>query len=425
MGRLLPCPLGRPENILSQPAVGDRLPGSRPGWLGEAPRWIPGVLQGLAAREVPARPWEKGCDLLLAPWPEPGSDTESTLLETLGALPPAFPVALFEAETPILPNLLWPAETRDRSLAFAGPEDGLRAWRSAFRQQGRGFAEALALLPARRAAWLLRGSRFAEHRPRSGGSLLNRRFLVAALDHARSLAALHGAGGAPREAPRRVLALMPHFDDEVIQAGIALQRARSAGAEVQVVWLTDGARGIPGLEPAEASRRRKEEARRALEVLGIEDLEFLDAPETRLRVRGPWTGRLRRLLLDFRPERIHLVWWGDNNVDHFEANRVLRAAWPRELEDCELAVSGLWTALPGGRALVLSPEEREQKDQALRCYASQLEAVDYLRAERGLAAWYARDTGQAFAERFLFLGAPDYWRRYRATGVARRWFLGA
>lgn len=398
--------------------MAERLPGGRPGFSGGDPApAIPGTLELLRARGAEPFPWTAECDLLLAPYPAPGEQTQ-WLLDHLRRLPLAYPVALYERDTPVLPNLLVAGLEED-------PEDsalaGLRAYRSAFRHAGRGAAEALVLLPARRLMWLLRGSFLAEGTPGSGSSLQNRRFLAHALDHQRSLMLLADIVDRPLETVGRTLVLAPHFDDESLLFGAAIAAATAAGSEVRLVWLTDGAAGIPGQTGPAAGAVRRAEAEGAAAELGVGDLHFLDAPETGLRARGPWTGTLRRLIADFQPERIHLPWWGDGHVDHFETNRVLLAALPRAQRCVEIAAGAFWTPLPSGASLPHSAA----KDRALGCHRSQLATVDYHRAGRGLSRWNARDLpGVAHAERHLLLPAPDYLRRYRLSGASRRCYFG-
>lgn len=87
----------------------------------------------------------------------------------------------------------------------------------------------------------------------------------------------------------RLLVLAPHPDDEVLAAAGQIVQARAAGARVRVVWLTCGdafdlASGRPVPRP-ESMRglalRRMEEARRATELLGLEeeDRVFLGYPD--------------------------------------------------------------------------------------------------------------------------------------------------
>src|SRR5580658_287426 len=75
-----------------------------------------------------------------------------------------------------------------------------------------------------------------------------------------------------------VLVLAPHMDDEVIGCGGTLHCHVQAGAKVTVAYLTDGRAGDPSLAPDQISKmaeERKNESRRATELLGISDLIFL------------------------------------------------------------------------------------------------------------------------------------------------------
>lgn len=420
MGRFLPLLLRRPANLISVPAT-DGLPAARrAGFLqGDPEPWIPATLARLAPL-----PWSDSCDLLLVPAPRPGAETAG-LLEILRDLPPALPVGLYERDWPLWPNLLVHDGASDLSHDFATPGAGLRAYRSAFRHGGRGQAEALCLLSAARLADLLRLDRRAARGRAVNSPLLNRRHLETALDFQRSLDLCAAAPGTRALAPaRRVAVIAPHFDDDVIQAGGAILQALAAGAEVRVIWMTDGARGLPQAGPAESVRIRKEEARAAMGLLGVKDYHFLDAPEERLRARGPWRGALRRLLEDFAPERTHVVWWADNHVDHYETSRALRAAWPPALAGTRIAAAGTWAPLPGQAVLPLTAELRRRKDAAIGAYRSQIALVDYLRAERGLTRWQARELpGAEHAESYWELPAASYFAAFRRSGADRRiWF---
>jgi len=417
----LPVPIRRPRNLIQVPAVARALPWRRLAFLHGSPEeWAPTALA--AAEEV--LPWVPGADYdaLLAPAPEPG-DGVASLRAALAEVPPATPVVLYERDVPVWPNLLV-HDGGDGAAEPATPAEGLRAYRSAFRHGGRGLAEAYQVLDARRLDLLLSGRRPPKRGPL--GDLVHRRFLVTAHDHQRALEAVASRPGPDVLPPaRRVLVLSPHYDDESLQAGGAMLAAMASGAEVRVVWLTDGARGVPDASPEESARIRRAEGEAAMRVLGVSDLHFLGAPEERLRARGPWRRRLHDLIAEFDPDRIHLVWWADDHVDHYEVSRLLRAALPTGYGDVTLAVCGVWAPLPGRALLPLDAGMRRRKDEAVRAYRSQLAAVDYLRVEHGLARWHARDRdGADYAESFWVLPAADYLAAFRASGADRRLWLG-
>ncbi len=424
VGRIFPCPLRRPQNILTMPVVGEFLPTLRPGLIHGDPRpWIPGAFQlGAAQGAQEPMPWSEGCDMLLAPFPASGVETE-TLLRILRDLSADFQVALYERDVPLWPNLLLQGEAHADTLHFADAAAGLRAYRSAFRHLGRGFSEAFLLEPAGRLSQLLRASWRAEFRPNRQDPYQYRHHLATALDYQRSLLELQQHPSTQLRPKARIVVVMPHFDDEVLQCGAAILQAVAAGSEVRVIWLTDGRMGVSSVSEEESARIRHQEAQQAMEILGVEDLHFLDAPETRLQVRGTWTAELRSLLEEFHPDRVHTVWWADNNLDHFEANRVLFAAWPKSLMDCEIAASGLWQPLPLTSGLGFDAGVRAKKDEAIQAYASQLKEVDYLRVDHGLAHWYAREDQASWKEAFWILPAQKYWQALTRTGVGKRLFL--
>lgn len=370
-------------------------------------------------------PWTEGHDLLIAPYPAPGPETDS-LLGILQDLSDGFRVALYERDIPVWPNLLLKSGPEETSLEFADAARGLRGYRSAFRHVGRGGSEAFLVLPAGRLRHLLQGSWRADFRPDRSDVHQYRHHLATALDYQRSLKQLQPKLDTPQGAFRpseRVAVVMPHFDDDVLQCGAAIGQAVAAGCEVRMIWLTDGRKGISTVSEEESARIRHEEAKRAMDILGVQDLHFLDAPETRLVGRGPWTSALHDLLRDFRPTRVHTTWWADNNLDHFEANRVLQRAWPRELEGVEIAASGLWQPLPLATGLPLDAEMRALKDEAVRAYPSQITEVDYLRVDRALSTWYARDMEAQWAESYWRLPAADYWAAFQRSGAGKRLFL--
>jgi len=299
----------------------------------------------------------------------------------------------------------------------------LRGYRSAFRHRGRGGAEALLVLPAQLQLDLLNQSWRLEWRRRSGKAFLNRRHLATALDYQRSLyEVVNSRNRGNMEDVGKIAVVMPHFDDDILQCGAAMLQALDASTEVRVIWLTDGRKGVSTVSEEESARIRHLEAERAMEIIGVTDYHFLDAPETQLKKNGPWTAKLHDLLADFQPERVFSVWWADNNVDHFEANRVLEAAWPKKLE-ATIAASGLWQPLPLTSGVAISADLRQRKDEALLAYGSQINEVDYLRVDHGLGRWYARDHQADWLEAFWEQPANDYWKAFRRSGCPKRLFL--
>lgn len=88
-----------------------------------------------------------------------------------------------------------------------------------------------------------------------------------------------------------IVVLSPHPDDETLGLGGLIAQARSAGQEVHVVVLTDGAGSHPNsieYPPEKLIDLRKAEVRAAGEILGMDQacIHHLDLPDTKLHPKG-------------------------------------------------------------------------------------------------------------------------------------------
>ena len=122
---------------------------------------------------------------------------------------------------------------------------------------------------------------------------------------------------------KRALVLSPHFDDDVIGCGGTLHKHILSGDEVTVIYFTDGRKGDPDFEDKRTLEMiRKEEARRATGILGIDDLIFLDEPETRLKANRGLLKILSEIFDRLTPDLVYLPSFLENHIDHLELNRI-------------------------------------------------------------------------------------------------------
>ena len=125
--------------------------------------------------------------------------------------------------------------------------------------------------------------------------------------------------------PRRVLALGAHPDDIELSCAGTLARFLQAGSEVHLGVACRGDRG--GGDRASLALRRRDEARRAAEILGapidfldLGDAEVSDTPEARLR--------FVRLLREVRPELVITHGPDDYHDDHVRVGSLAcKCAW--------------------------------------------------------------------------------------------------
>jgi LmbE family N-acetylglucosaminyl deacetylase len=195
----------------------------------------------------------------------------------------------------------------------------------------------------------------------------------------------------------RLLVLAPHPDDETVLNGGLIMAARTAGAEVRVVWATDGEQNPwaqlahEGRWPTGTSdharwgRMRREESRAALRALGAGDvgqtwLELPDGGLTRQWMSGDerLADSLLSVLRSFRPTIVSAPSLFDSHPDHSLMALATDLALARaagtipepKLLVYHVHVAGL-TPEPSV-VLRVPPAARERKRRAIECLSSQL-----------------------------------------------------
>jgi N-acetylglucosamine malate deacetylase 1 len=216
----------------------------------------------------------------------------------------------------------------------------------------------------------------------------------------------------------KVVVLAPHMDDEVLGCGGTIARHVAAGSDVTVIFLTDGRRGGVVVAGDDDSKPdivavRKSEARQVARILGIRNLIFLDAEDSRLRSDPLVADRLREALYSERPDIVYLPFFLERHPDHRSANDVLQAATRGTKVQFECRGYEVWSPL-FANCLVAIDATIELKRQALSCYRSQLAQMDYMHAGIGLNAWRAMGlgVGSKFAEAFFAAPLAEYLRLY-------------
>lgn len=110
------------------------------------------------------------------------------------------------------------------------------------------------------------------------------------------------------ERARRILVFSPHPDDAEVIAGAYLAMKRSYGSEVRLVVVSDGRMGLPSsLTDEEGIAIRRAEQLEAAEVLGIEEVEFLDFVDSLVPEPGQLRDRFIRLTRSYAPDLVLTV----------------------------------------------------------------------------------------------------------------------
>jgi LmbE family N-acetylglucosaminyl deacetylase len=135
----------------------------------------------------------------------------------------------------------------------------------------------------------------------------------------------------------RAMVFAPHFDDETLGCGGTIVKKKQAGAEVRVVFMTNGSASHRHLmSGADLSKLRSAEGRSACRVLGIEQqhvtlLNFEDGG-----LRGsfePARARVLDLLREVEPDEVFVPYRKEQPSDHIVTNEIVVAAvheWRRK-----------------------------------------------------------------------------------------------
>ena len=228
-----------------------------------------------------------------------------------------------------------------------------------------------------------------------------------------------------------VLIVAAHPDDEVLGCGGTIARHRKMGARVTVLTLADGvsSRPLDAAATAAAIDERRGAARRAAEILGVDDLTMLSYADNRmdtvprLEIIRDIEGAIARC----RPAIVYTHQAGDVNVDHVCVHHAVVAACRpqpgctvRRLLFFEVPSSTEWCPPPSARPFAPNwftdiSDTLELKLEAMGAYARELREFPHPRSLAGvehLARWRGATAGLHAAEafelgRFILSSATD------------------
>jgi len=166
----------------------------------------------------------------------------------------------------------------------------------------------------------------------------------------------------------------------------------------------------------ELTVRRRSEAERAGSVLGIHELQFLDANPGSLDSDIATAMKLREALQRIRPAIVYLPFFLDRHPDHRATSDILLRATDDTALSFECRAYEVWTPL-FPNCIVRIDETVELKKAALACYESQLAHTDFLHLGLGLNAYRSSaiaNGGARYAEAFYASSLADYRELYGA-----------
>jgi N-acetylglucosamine malate deacetylase 1 len=130
---------------------------------------------------------------------------------------------------------------------------------------------------------------------------------------------------------KTLLVALSHPDDEVGCAGTMAAHA-AAGHRVVVLFLTRGemTEALGSSDASEVARLRMEHGREAARLVGVDEVSYLDLPDTRVEVSADANWRVAAELARIRPDAV--ITWGDawrrgpRHPDHQATGQIVRGA---------------------------------------------------------------------------------------------------
>lgn len=218
----------------------------------------------------------------------------------------------------------------------------------------------------------------------------------------------------------RVMVIMAHPDDAEFTSGGTVARFARSGYRVQYVLATSGDKGSADRDtvPEELAAQRRAEQRAAADVLGVEEVTFLDHRDGELEVTLAFRGELVRVLrmgrpdivLTFDPWQRYQIHPDHRAVGQTALDAVAAARDP--LYYAEHLAEGLnehrvhnvyFFASDAPNYVVDISSTLDQKTAALQCHKSQVGDRPVGEMIRARAAQVGQDYGLAAAEAFHYL----------------------
>ncbi|MFQ5590079.1 MAG: PIG-L deacetylase family protein [Phycisphaerae bacterium] len=133
-----------------------------------------------------------------------------------------------------------------------------------------------------------------------------------------------------QELARSSIVFAPHFDDETLGCGGTIIKKKAVGADVRIVFMTDGTASHSGLLPTDTlAEMRTREGLAAARVLGVEphDVFLLGFVDSRLGVQyDAAERRVAEILRECRPQTVFIPYRHDQLADHVATNGIVSSA---------------------------------------------------------------------------------------------------
>jgi len=194
---------------------------------------------------------------------------------------------------------------------------------------------------------------------------------------------------------QHVLIVAPHPDDDIIGCGGSIAKHCKAGNQVTIMYMTSGDAGGIHYSREELATLREEEAQKAANHLGVNNLIFLRLADGYVEFNRENLIRITCILREIKPDIVYIPHSQEANRDHRITHQLLLEACQRAgapfFPECGTQLWGIatilgyevWTPIQDVYYSEDISEFMEQKRAALQMHVSQLEYYRYDEAIKG------------------------------------------
>lgn len=133
---------------------------------------------------------------------------------------------------------------------------------------------------------------------------------------------------------RTALVLVPHPDDPEYGCAAAVAKWTSQGKTVHYALACRGEVGIAGMAPEEAGPLREAEQLRSAAIVGVQDVQFWDFPDSQIRNTPELRATIADTITALAPDVVLTIYSGPewapgapNQRDHIEFSNAVAAAY--------------------------------------------------------------------------------------------------
>lgn len=217
----------------------------------------------------------------------------------------------------------------------------------------------------------------------------------------------------------KILTISAHPDDETIGMGGTIAKHTSNDDIVHVLVITDGS-SSQYQNYKEMIEKKKKEAKKAMEILGVKKIEFNTLLDMKLDTvpHIKINNVIEKKIDEFQPDIVYTHHWGDINKDHrlvFESTMVSVRPTPnqtvKKIYTYETPSSTEWDTTQLNKIFIPNvfvdiSKHIKQKINAVKAYETELRPYPHPRSPEAVETYAKRNgisIGKKYAERFYLV----------------------